>query len=230
MTVPPSATRTRLRPQVAATDHYQWRYHTLVRTITHWHQANEVIRHSGPGARILELGPGSGHVTWLLRQHSRDVLTVDLDPEVAPNIVASAHALPLPDAFVHTVLAAEILEHMPFPMACTALREFARVAARYVVISLPAPIIGAAFLVNVTRIAPRGGVMGLPYAVPHKFDGEHYWELGKRGYPKRRIRAALHAAGLRIVREFRPFPSLYCYFFTCEKRSAPSVAAADDTT
>lgn len=206
------------RPQVTPQAHYTWRYMSLVRTITHWHQANEVLTNAGPDDRVVEIGPGGGHVTWLIQHHGPQVLTVDLDPRIQPDIAASADALPLADNCAHTVLAAEILEHLPFEQAKSAISELARVASNYVVISLPAPFLGLSVLWNLTRCRPRGLAVGLPYRVRHRFQGEHYWELGKWGYSKRRVRAAIRAAGLEIVREFRPFPSLYCYFFVARKR------------
>ena len=48
-------------------EHY-WNpgYLSLVRTITHWFQANEIAKHCPRGSEILEIGPGCGHVGWIL--------------------------------------------------------------------------------------------------------------------------------------------------------------------
>jgi SAM-dependent methyltransferase len=46
---------------------------------------------------------------------------------IAPDIVADAQMLPIPDAGLNFVIASHVLEHMPFPLA--ALREWYRVLA-----------------------------------------------------------------------------------------------------
>jgi SAM-dependent methyltransferase len=199
--------------QVDADKHYRRRYMTLPRMITHWHQANEVAANTSPGGQVLEIGPGSGHTTWLLRQWGYPVTTLDFDLNVKPDLVGDVKRLPLRDKCVDCVLAAEVLEHIPFEDFGNALEELARVSRHHVIVTLPAPFLGVASLWNWPRFEPRGLFLGVPYAVPHRFNGEHYWELGKWGYSIRRIKQRIRESGLHILKVFRPAPSLYCCFF-----------------
>lgn len=199
-------------PQVDPATHYQRRYMTLPRMITHWHQANEVASATPPGGDVLEIGPGSGHTTWLLRQWGYRVRTIDFDPGVKPDLVGDVTRLPLDDRCADCVLAAEVLEHLPFEEFGKALRELKRVSRGTVIVTLPAPFLGVASLWNWPRLKPRGLFLGIPLALPHRFDGEHYWELGKWGYGMRKIERHIRKSGLRLVRTFRPAPSLYCRF------------------
>jgi ubiquinone/menaquinone biosynthesis C-methylase UbiE len=203
--------------QVDAATHYTRRYMTLPRMITHWHQANEVTRTTPSGGEVLEIGPGSGHTTWLLRQWGYAVTTLDFDPKVSADIVGDVTRLPLQDGAVDCVIAAEVLEHIPFEEFEVALRELRRVSRKSVIVTLPAPFLGISALWNWPLLEPRGLFIGVPYVVKHAFNGEHYWELGKRGYGVRKISRKITESGLRIVRAFRPPPSLYCYFFVCER-------------
>lgn len=192
---------------------YRRRYMSLPRLITHWHQANAVVEHTKAGGSVLEIGPGAGHTTWLLRQWGMNVTTLDYDAAITPDIVGDVTNMPCESKSYDCVLAAEVLEHIPFTEFEKALSELKRVSRGYVILTLPAPFAGLSSLLNFSGLNTKNLYLGLPYWIRHKFDGEHYWELGKRGYSIWRIRRILKQQGFRIANEFRPAPSLYCYFF-----------------
>jgi len=193
-------------------------YLNLIFCVNHWHQAHAVSQANPARGRVLEIGPGSGHTTWILRYWGFPVVTADLDPQLRPDVAADLTRLPFGARSFECVLAAEVLEHLPFEEFARAVGELARVSRRHVILTLPAPLIGFHALLNLPGLRPLGLRLGLPFWVRHRFDGEHYWEIGKRGTPRRRIIAAIESQGLRVVRAFRPAPSLYSYFFIAEKR------------
>lgn len=192
---------------------YARKYMSLQRTITHWHQASAVADHTEAGGSVLEIGPGNGHTTWLLKQFGLNVTTLDYDSNLQPDIVGDITALPCNDGTYDCVLAAEVLEHIPFEEVGKAILELRRVARHNLVITIPAPFVGFSGLINASGVHPRGFHLGLPYWVQHHFDGQHYWELGKQGYSLQLFKRLLRKAGLEIIRCFRPAPSLYSYFF-----------------
>jgi len=183
---------------------------TLPRMITHWHQANAVAEQTGPGGTVLEIGPGAGHTTWLLRQWGLNVTTLDYDAAINPDIVGDITKMPCESKSYDCILAAEVLEHIPFNEFEKALAELKRVSNGCVIITLPAPFVGISGLFNFSGLNTKDMYLGLPYWVKHKFDGEHYWEFGKRGYSIWRIRRIIRKLGFIIEKEFRPAPSLYC--------------------
>ena len=160
-------------------------------------QAREFIRLKP--TNILEIGIGNGIVRDALRNLGFAVTTVDIDSELSPDHVASVSALPFPNDSFDAVLAAEILEHIPFEDFSKALAEIHRVARRYVYITLPHA--GAVFSLNVKMpLLPR---LILFFKIPffwkqHIFNGEHYWELGKRNFPVSRIKTAIKKAVFNI--------------------------------
>jgi hypothetical protein len=217
--VRPGLSRLRSRStQVDATKHYGPGYLPLPRLVVLWHQAKEVAGLLPNGGSVLEIGPGGGYTTFLLRTWGMRVTTMDLDPELHPDVVGDVARLGFGANTFDCVLAAQVLEHIPFEEFTVALCELARVTKKYLIITLPAPLVGLAALINVPSLSPSRLVLGLPYWVKHRFDGQHYWELGKRGFSVRSVRGKITEHNLEVVREFRPALSLYCYFFIARKR------------
>lgn len=201
------------RPLQVDASWYGRRYMDLERTVTHWHQAARVQELAPDGGRVLEVGPGNGHTTWLLRSWGLQVDTLDFDPALKPDIVGDVTALPLEDKSYDCVLAAEVLEHLPWSDFALALRELRRVCRGHVVLTLPAPFLGLSLMGGMTWVENIAFHLGLPHWKRHRFDGQHYWEVGKRGTERRVVRRVIREAGYSIVREYRPAPSRYCLFF-----------------
>lgn len=201
------------RPLQVEASWYGRHYMDLERVVTHWHQAARVAELCAPGARVLEVGPGNGHTTWLLRSWGFQVDTLDFDPALNPDIVGDVTALPLADKSYDCVLAAEVLEHLPWEEFAPALSELHRVCRGHVVLTLPAPFLGLSLMGGMTWLEHIAFHLGIPHWKRHRFDGQHYWELGKRGTERRVVRRAILAQGFQILREYRPAPSRYCLFF-----------------
>ena len=51
----------------------------------------------------------------------------------------------------------------------------------------------------------------------HPPGGEHFWEIGKRGYPAKRIVEDLGACGLEVLRNYRAAENPYHRFLVCRK-------------
>ena len=72
---------------------------------------------------------------------------------------------------------------------------------------------------------PKIGYMKMLIPLPrfkksiHKFDGEHYWEIGKDGYPLSKITKDIKRAGFDIKKTYRIFENPYHRFFVLKKRN-----------
>lgn len=86
-----------------------------------------------------------------------------------------------------TVLCAEVLEHIPFEYFEKALKELWKVSKRYVIISLPHFGIGLSLSLKIPLVRLTNFTIKIPFPVKHVFDGQHYWEIGKKEYPLRKI-------------------------------------------
>ncbi|MHA1380617.1 MAG: hypothetical protein ACTSRG_19795 [Candidatus Helarchaeota archaeon] len=51
----------------------------------------------------------------------------------------------------------------------------------------------------------------------HKFNGEHYWEIGKAGYPLSKIIKDIQKTGFEVEKTYRVFENPYHRFFILRK-------------
>jgi len=190
------------------------KYNSRTRWMNFWHQVDEVM--ALRPQTVLEVGKGAGIVASRLSSLGCKVTVVDIDPGLKPDIVASVEKIPVPDGAYDVVLAAEILEHLPLKRVPGALRELRRVGQR-VVVTLPHA--GTALIARLR--VPWGGDYMLFMKIPFFWKAHsnkygdfrgHYWELGKRGYPRSRARKLFREAGFQILKE-RIWPDDFIHIF-----------------
>jgi hypothetical protein len=97
---------------------------------------------SGSGPQALDVGARDGHLSVLLAERFDHVVALDLNmPEIThPRVecvVGDAAHLAYPDQSFHTVVCAEVLEHIPPELLPKVCKELVRVAAHHVVIGVP---------------------------------------------------------------------------------------------
>ncbi len=74
---------------------------------------------------VLDIGSGRARRYAHLCPRATAYRTLDTDPAGQPDILASADAIPLPDASVDGIICTQVLEHLPHPWI--AVREMARI-------------------------------------------------------------------------------------------------------
>ena len=102
-------------------EHYNIKeYDTTYRFISYFHQIEETLR-TNPRT-VLEVGVGNKIVSNYLREYGVKVKTCDFDKGLKPDVVADVRKLPFRDREFDTVIAFEVLEHLPFEDFETALK------------------------------------------------------------------------------------------------------------
>ena len=203
-------------PQVSK-DHYFTRsYFNKERWTSYWYQVEAVLKFSP--RTLLEIGPGDHTVSRILAARGVEVTTLDIASDLSPKITASVTKLPFADNSFDAVLAAEVLEHIHFEDVPQAMREIYRATRHFAIISLPHAGIVFSFGFKLPLLSRLDYIWKLPFLwKKHQFQGEHYWELGKRGYSVSRIKKLFKTSGFAIrgVRLYADDPAHY--FFILEK-------------
>lgn len=182
-------------PAVMPLDREAW-YGQLHRSnfVNSFYQYRDVERCGG--RRLLVVGPGQGLDTAIFRWKGYDVTTFDIDDTFGPDVLGSVHDMPMfRDKQFDVVIASHVLEHLPIAYLDAAIGELARVS-RHAIVYLP--VAGKhgqlRFSLGVRRVEfafiwdlfnffekPDGDV--LRYC-----EGQHYWEVGRRGFRVRDLK------------------------------------------
>lgn len=171
-----------------------------------------------PGSRILEVGVGAGLTTTLLRKIGHEVATLDVDPELKPDLLGSVTEIPSAADGFDTVLCSQVLEHIPWDSVGMALREIARVAKVGAVISVPTNQPTWLFMKYDsksygTRRIRLGSRIRKPMRVRN---GEHHWEL-EANVRTKSFRSLIVESGFEIENEIQPVENMFHHFLVIRK-------------
>jgi len=201
-------------------DHYEEGYDTLSRWISYHYQIKSILETKSKN--VLEIGVGNGVVSDYLRKQKLKVTTCDFDNSLKPDVVADIRKLPFKDKEFDLVCACQILEHLPYAESVKVLKELRRISNKYVLISLPYHSLRFDWIIRFQRIKQIFGrdffdlSIRIPRKTKIKFNGEHYWEIGAKGYPIKKIKKELKK-NFKIVKQFSPVLNKYHEFFLLEK-------------
>lgn len=203
--------------QVPKKHYFNPKYDSRERWISYWYQINEVVK-TNPST-VLEIGIGNRTVSDYLAKIGIKVTTCDFDKSLKPDIAADVTKLPSKNANFDTVLCAEVLEHLPFAKFPTAAKEIFRVTKKYAIITIPHFSVTDIYLGAkiIPFIPKREFSLKVDLPIKHQFLGEHYWEIGKRGYPLSRIKKIIKKSGFVIEKCFYPKENPYHQFFVLKK-------------
>jgi predicted SAM-dependent methyltransferase len=193
--------------------HYDFeRYHSPYRFTSYFYQL-QAIRELLPD-NVLEIGVGDHTFQTLAKQHGINAYGMDLDPELSPSLCASATQIPLFDASIDAIAAFQVLEHLPYNQLPTIAGEMHRVCRKGVAISLP-EFGNASLVLNIPMVRHIAIPIARcsPIHPEHRFDGEHHWEIGKRGFPLNRIIATFRESGLACKKTWiNPYFAYHRFF------------------
>ncbi len=200
-------------------DKSKYKFHSYCgpdRWASYYHQIDEVLKLKPKN--ILEIGTGDGVFKNYIQNNTNiEYKNLDIAEDLNPDIVGSVEDIPFPDNSFDVVCAFEILEHLSFEKFDVSLRELKRVSKKEAIISLPhfGPTIKISFKIPFLKEIKIA--LKIPYAQKHIFNGEHYWEIGKKGYSVRKIKSILRKY-FEIKKEFIPYENQYHHFFVLGKK------------
>ena len=183
-----------------------------------WHQLSELLKLDPKSC--LEIGPGLGVLKKVALLFDVSIDTLDLDPDLEPDHVGSATELPFADNSFDVVCAFQVLEHLPYEMSLQAVKEMTRVSNRNLLISLPDAKRGYPWRISLPKFGRTDRILTRPRLKlkEHKFDGQHYWEINKKGYELSRVTKDL-TEFCDLVDTYRVFEIPYHRFFVLKKQA-----------
>ncbi len=205
------------RPQVEKTHYNFHNYVNKKRWMSIYCQLCEVSSLS-PG-NVLEIGIGSGVFKVLIDYYGINIDTVDIDSNLHPDYIASANNLSFDKNAYDCVCAFQVLEHLEYKQALQAFSEMVRVSKKHIVLSLPDSKKSWSQSFYIPKFGEFTIYIPKPRLFPsvNKFDGEHYWEINKKGYSLKRIINDFSLYGVKMIRTYKVPENTYHRFFVFEK-------------
>ncbi|MBD2500878.1 class I SAM-dependent methyltransferase [Anabaena azotica] len=190
------------------------------RFISYHHQLRLIFNLGTQVKEILEVGIFNSIMTDLLKSKGYKVTTADIDRNLQPDIVLDLTSnFSLKQDKYDAIVLFQVLEHLPYEQSEQALKKLAQATKKYLIISLPYNSQYFAIQLKFS-LAKRSRHLSLSlptfWSTRPKTD-EHFWEVGLKGYPKKRIHNSVAKAGLTIKQEFTDPMHPYHYFLVLEK-------------
>lgn len=167
------------------------KYNNQFRFINYSGQINAVLETGRTS--ILEIGIGNKLVSNYLKSVGLNVTTVDIDESLKPDVVVDMRDVNLSftDNSFELILVAEVLEHIPFCDFEIVLSKLWKITSRNIVISLPCSCLSISIGLY-AGLKRRYLVFSIPTfwisTSSEKKIGEHYWEIGLKGYSFKKIK------------------------------------------
>jgi predicted SAM-dependent methyltransferase len=144
---------------------------------------------------------------------------LDIDKRLNPVIIGNVLNLPFKENSFDIIVCCEVLEHLDYENFYSSILEISRVSRAYIILSMPDVSRVSRFSIQVPVIGDLKLLIPIPRfrKLKHKFDGEHYWEIGKKGYPIKKIINDIQRTGMYVEKTYRIFEYPYHRFFLLKK-------------
>lgn len=162
-------------------------YFSMPQLCTQAQQIHDI--HSFGQKNILEVGLGNGFTSTFLRRAGYTVTTVDINPNLAPDVCCPMSDIPkeLTGQKFGLAVCCEVLEHMPVDELESNIKIL-RACSDQLYLTLP----------NYSRSFGFGGLFRLPklarnmslfidISIPKKLPTEHFWEVGSSKNTERSV-------------------------------------------
>lgn len=175
--------------------------------------------------KILEIGPGPGLVSSTLKRIGFSVATLDIDPNTKPDYRMSTTDIKENRDLLGTfdlIIASEVFEHIRYEDFVDTLKTL-REISKNLIITLPDTNQNSLFFAFRLRLPIFNSVIGKLKVrfkkIKHRFDGQHYWEIGKKSFPLRRILDDMKRCGWTIQNTYTNIDNPYHRFFILKNRN-----------
>ena len=184
-------------------------------------QVASVTSLGGSVRSVLEIGPGSGYFSLIVKSLGYSIKTADIKTQSDPDYLGDFREVYIPEKF-DLVAAFEMLQHLPYQEVPATLEKLASLSNRFVLISVPAHVHRFELAVEIPDVLtprrlglgrlrgqhslslrwewPRGtGPSKSGWEGREDYWNPHYWEVGRKGFPKSRFLSDIESSELRIM-------------------------------
>jgi ubiquinone/menaquinone biosynthesis C-methylase UbiE len=205
------------------TDFYSRDYLDIHRFISYYYQILLTVEQSPH--KLLEIGIGNKIVSSYLKNKGFDIVTCDINPDLSPDVVADITNLPFEDQRFDTIIAFEVLEHLPWDETLKALDEIYRISRKKVIISLPYYCSCFEIILKLpfNKLFFKKSYLDFFIRVPMSLfktkikTPDHYWEIGRKGFGLSKIRSVFSNKFI-IEKEVRPIMNPSHYFLVLKRK------------
>ena len=177
------------------------------------------LAHIKQTKNILDIGVGSHFFSNYLKSNGYDVISLDVCRDLHPDVTASVVNLPFETSAFDVGLCCEVLEHLPYECFKKGLSELYRVVTQFVILSIPDSSYYLSVHLRYSPMKEYKHVFSFPILLHRKliFNGAHYWEVGRSGYPLSEISKAIADTGFTVLKTYRSIDNPYCRMFLLRK-------------
>lgn len=198
-------------------EYFQQDYNSKRRWMSYWYQINEVIEKKP--CKILEIGKGNGLVSDYLKKCGFNIKTCDIDSKVKPDFIADVRKMPFAANAFDFILCAQVLEHLPFTDFQSSLQNIYRITKKWALITIADySIFDFFFGIKIIPFIPKiTKSIKIRFPLKHKFNSNHYWEIGKKNYSLEKVKKEIIKSGFKIIKSYNPEENLFHHFFLLRK-------------
>lgn len=180
---------------------------------------NLVKKNSILNPKVLIVGVGDDLLRIILENKFKFMVkTIDIDHELEPDYVGSVDNLQ--EVFSEKfdiVVCAHVLEHLPYEYFNKSLEQIKSISS-HSLIYLPIAKAGLSLGIGIYPLFfKKINFISTWFFKKHTFDGQHYWEIGTRGYQLSYIRKQIEKY-FKIEREYNAKNWLYSYNFVLKSK------------
>ncbi|EKD64429.1 MAG: methyltransferase type 11 [uncultured bacterium] len=204
--------------------HYNFKsYVNLERWISYHVQVWETIRISKllkkKSMKIFLIGLGDGIVSDVLKKIGTKVITMDIDSNLKPDYICALPKIDIPrkEKF-DCVICCEVLEHVKYTDMEKSLKNISKVS-KYAIISVPHVSLSLSLSLKFVYFKALKYLFSVDLGFrEHKFKGQHFWEIGYKGYSYDRFKKSLRKSRLELLEDFRVKDHPWHHFFILKSK------------
>ncbi|HNV97635.1 MAG TPA: methyltransferase domain-containing protein [bacterium] len=196
---------------------YNKKYDHYSRWVSYWHQIKNIFDLESKS--IIEIGVGSGVFSEYLKKRGFNILTLDIDDSLEPDMVCDISSQHINSIYSDVVCAFQVLEHIDLKNIEVAFDNICKMSKRNIIISLPQNVFSFKFYFKIPLFKPLKLLLTIPKFKENTFfqKNGHYWEIGNKKTSKKWLINNFKKRGFELIKDYTIFENPYHVFFIFKK-------------